>query len=564
MLIDLEIADLGIIDRAALGFTPGLNVLTGETGAGKTMVVSSLQWLLGGRADKDRVRRGARAAMVQARIAPVPGSAVDWADPDDEELLITREVGARGDDDTSAGRSRVRIAGRMAPVASLAEVLAPVVEIHSQHESLRLADAKVQRQVLDRWGGTAVAGARTAYDEAYQRWVAARTALEEATAASRDGAREADRLRVELEEIRAVDPVEGEEDDLDADIARLEHAEGLRVAANTAVEALTGDDGARDTMGTAVAALRDVVRHDQALAEVLQRLEAAVAEAQEVAIDLVAYGEDLDADPEALEATLSRRAAIGGLLRKYGPSTTEVRAYAEDAAARLELLDGGEERLAQLAEAAATAEADARATGATLRAARQAAGEALAAAVDGHLADLAMPDARMTVVLEEAEPGPEGADRVDFRLAANRGQPALPLGRSASGGERSRVALALRVALARADDTPVVIFDEVDAGIGGETALAVGRKLALLAADRQVICVTHLAQLAAFADTHFVVRKAASGDRTTTSVHRVTDAERVGELSRMLSGTGSDTARSHAEELLAEAGRQVATAPEPA
>lgn len=556
VLTDLEIAGLGIIDEIALSLAPGLNVLTGETGAGKTMVVTGLQWLLGARADRDKVRAGERAAVVQARFDGVPRSAGDWVDPEDGELLVTREVGARGDDATAAGRSRARIAGRLAPVATLSEVLEPVVEIHSQHESVRLADPSLQRRLLDRFGGTAVATARAAYDAAYAAWREAVRVLDQAERSSRDDARMADHLRAEVDEIAAVDPAEGEEDALDAEIGRLEHAESLRRAAVVATAALTGDDGARDALGAAVAAVRDVVDHDPQLAEPLARLEGALAEAQDVAFELDAYAEGLDADPESLDRALGRRAAIGGLLRKYGPTTGDVIAHLAQASDRLALVDGGDERLARLRAEAEEAEEAVTGAGAALTAARRTAAAALARIVDGHLAELSMPDARTTIAVEDASPGPDGADRVEFLLAANRGQPPLALGRAASGGERSRVALAVKVALADADDTPVMVFDEVDAGIGGETALAVGRKLARLAEGRQVLCVTHLAQLAAFADAHFVVTKAAQGDTTVTRVDRLSDEDRAVELSRMLSGaTESDAALSHARELLASAAR---------
>jgi DNA repair protein RecN (Recombination protein N) len=553
-LTDLEITDLGIIDHVALHLSPGLNVLTGETGAGKTMVVSGLQWLLGGRADRDRVRSGARAAVVEARFDGVPASAAAWADPDDDELLVSREVGARGDDGAAGGRSRARLAGRMAPVTALAEVLDPVVEVHSQHESVRLADAGVQRTLLDRYGGQPVRAALAPYRQAHAAWREAVARLDAAERAARADVREADRLRAEVEEIAAVDPALGEEDDLDEQIGRLDHAESLRAAAAAAAGAVVDEGGARDAVGLAVAALRDVVQHDQALGPPLARLEAALAEVQDVAFDLAGYAEDLDADPEALDAALSRRAAIGRLLRRYGPTTADVRAHLDQARTRLADVDGGEERLAELREDVATTAAAVARLGAALRDARRAAAAQLAAVVDAHLVDLAMPDARTAIAVEEAPPGPDGADRVEFLLAANRGQPALPLGRAASGGERSRVALAVKVALADADDTPVMVFDEVDAGIGGETALAVGRKLARLARGRQVLCVTHLAQLAAFADAHFVVSKSVAGASTVTAVVRLDDEDRVAELSRMLSGSGGGAAAlSHARELLAGA-----------
>ncbi|MGI9016627.1 MAG: DNA repair protein RecN [Euzebya sp.] len=551
MLTDLEIQRLGIIDHVSLALAPGLNVLSGETGAGKTMVVTGLQWLLGARADKDKVRVGADAAMVQARFDFVPDSALEWSDPDDDELLVSREVGGRGEDGQSAGRSRARVAGRLAPVAALGEVLLPVVEIHTQHESVRLGDAAVQRGLLDRYAGAEVQALLPPYTDAYNDWRQATAALQHAQESSQDDAREADRLRFEVAEITAVEPAQGEEDRLDSEIGRLQHAESLRSGSSQAGEYLTGEGGARDGLGSAVAAIREVAAHDPDLTPPLQRLEGVMAELQDVAFELADYADNLDSDPANLDRTLERRAAIGGLLRKYGPTTEDVLAYRRQAEERLDLVDGGEERLALLRDAVQQAQTTMLGVGTALRDARRVAAQRLAAIVDGHLAELSMPHARTTILVEEAPPGPHGCDRIEFLLAANRGQPALPLGGAASGGERSRVALAVKVALADADDTPVMVFDEVDAGIGGETAQAVGRKLARLARGRQVLCVTHLAQLAAFADAHFVVTKHSQANQTVTTVARLAPQERVAELSRMLSGDNHTTAAlSHAQELL--------------
>ena len=553
MLTDLEISGLGLIERLNLQLSPGLNVLTGETGAGKTMVVTGLQWLLGGRADREKVRTGADSAVLQARIEPVPKAAVEWAGSD-EELILMREVAGKTQDGGSTGRSRARVGGQLAPVSVLAEVLDGVVEIHSQHESIRLADADVQRQLLDRFGGAPVARIRARYDTAYDAWRGAADRLDDAAIAARDGAREADRLRVEVAEIEEVSPVAGEEDTLDSDIARLQYAEDLRDGAVAAGDAITGDGGARDLLGTAVAALREVAVHDPDLADPLSRLEAATDEVQDIGLDLSSYADGIAADPEALQDVLGRRAAIGRLLRKYGPGTREVLAYLSEASGKLLIIDGGEDHLDDLRQQLRAAAETLHTVGGELRAARRKAGARLAKAVDGHLTELSMPDARTQIEVDDVDPGPHGCDRIRFMLAANRGQPALPLGSAASGGERSRVALAVKVALADADDTPVMVFDEVDAGIGGETALAVGRKLARLARGRQVLCVTHLAQLAAFADTHHVISKHTTGGTTMTRITSLLEDERAGELSRMLSGASrTDAALTHARELLDQA-----------
>jgi DNA repair protein RecN (Recombination protein N) len=560
MLEELLIRNLGVIDEATLVLAPGLNVLTGETGAGKTMVVSALELLLGARADADRVRVGAGPLRVEGRFHPVPSTAADWADAADEDLVVAREVSA-GD---GGSRSRARLGGRLAPASALAEVLAGVVEVHGQGDTARLAAPAVQRELLDRSGGGAVATARSAYAEAYAAWRAAADELAGLEADDRERVRERDRLAYELAEIADVAPVPGEEDGLEAELRRLEHAEALRAAATTAAAAITDEGAARDGLGVAVAALRAVEGVDEALEDLRRRAEGLAAEAQDLALELGTYAEDVALDPARLEELRNRQGALTALCRKYGPSAAAVVAYAEQAQARLADLEGGQARLAELAGALPQLEAAVEAAAAGLRSARRAAGERLAATVDGHLAELAMTGARMQVEVEPVPPAAHGADRVSFVLAANAGAPSLPIAKAASGGERSRIALALRLALADADATPVLVFDEVDAGIGGATALAVGRKLAELARGgrgagpgRQVLCVTHLAQLAAFADAHFVVEKHAHPGRTTAAVRRLEEAERVSELSRMLSGTDSAAAAEHAAELRTKAVAQL-------
>lgn len=551
MLSELHIRDLGVIAAAALTLEPGLNVLTGETGAGKTMVVTGLELLLGARADADRIRPGAGTALVEGVFRPPPPDAADWVDAGDTELLAAREVTAEG----GGTRSRARLQGRLAPASALASALGPSCEVHGQHEHVRLADPAVQRRLLDRFGGAAVASALHDYQEAYRRWRSAAAELDNLRATARDRVREADRLAFELNEIDEVAPEPGEEAALDREATRLEHAERLQQAAAAAAAAIADEGGARDGLGACVALLRDVAALDRPLEQALQRAEGLAVEAQELALDLEAYAQDVESDPQRLEQIRERRAALARLLRKYGEDTAAVIAYAEDARRRLEGLHGGEQRLAALDAEVAELENAVTAAGAALRQARHTAGERLAAAVGDHLAELAMPQARLVVDVAGAPPGPDGADRLTLLLAANPGQPPLPVATAASGGERSRVALAVRLALADADDTAVLVFDEVDAGIGGETALAVGRKLAALARGRQVLCVTHLAQLAAFADAHFRIAKAVGEGVTSAVVERLSGETRLRELSRMLAGTGTETAVAHAAELLAQAGQ---------
>jgi DNA repair protein RecN (Recombination protein N) len=546
VLEELVIRDVGVLDRVDLQLGGGLTVVTGETGAGKTMIVSALDLLTGARAEGDQVRRGADVAVVEARLRPPPPGAGEWLSPGDEDLVVTREIGA--------GRSRVRIAGRLAPVSALAQTVGTALEHHGQFDTTKLATPAVQRELLDRWGGPVVTAALDAYRGAYQTWRTAGEQLAALEGGDRDRAREADRLAFEVAEIDAVDPRAGEEVELEADLRRLEHAEELITSAATAAEALAADGGARDSLGVAASALRGVRGMDDALEELSTRVEGLAAEAQDLAFSLSGYASGLELDPARLEDLRARRAGLARLVRKYGTDAAAVKAYAQDARTRLASLNTSDEQRAALAaEVTALAE---RLTqlGAALSDRRRDAGLRLSRAIEEHLSELAMAAARMTVAVEPTPPGPEGADRVTFLLAANPGEASLPLAKAASGGERSRVALAVRLALAAADQTPVLVFDEVDAGIGGAVALAVGRQLARLARGRQVLCVTHLAQLAAFADAHLVVSKVTVDGRTVASVRTLTEADRVEELARMLSGTpDSDAASHHAADLRARA-----------
>jgi DNA repair protein RecN (Recombination protein N) len=553
-LEELRIRDVGVIDEVTLHLAHGLNVLTGETGAGKTMVVSALELLRGARADADRVRAGAGTAVVEGRIHPVPEHAGEWAGPGDDDLVVAREVTSEG----GGTRSRARIGGRLAAVSALAEVMDALVEVHGQSDSARLASPALQRDLLDRFGGPAVAAAVADYRAAHDAWRSAEDEQAALRRDARDRARELDRLRFELGEIDTVEPEPGEDEQLDTELRRLEHAEALTSAAAGAAAAVADDGGARDALGSAVAALRAVAGVDEELEVLRGRAEGLAAEAQDLAMELARYAESVALDPERLEHLRGRRSALAGLTRKYGPDLGAVLAFAEEARADLRRLEGGEDREASLAGEVAELRAEVERTGGVLRRSRAAAGERLEKEVEGHLAELAMAGARMSVAVEEAEPGPAGADRVTYGLAANPGEPLLPLAKAASGGERSRVALAVRLALADVDATPIVVFDEVDAGIGGAVALEVGRKLAALARGRQVLCVTHLAQLAAYADAHFLVEKGATdtidGTRTSATVRRLEEGERATELSRMLSGSpDSALAAGHAAELRAAA-----------
>jgi DNA repair protein RecN (Recombination protein N) len=547
MLEELLIRDVGVIPEVAIQPAPGLNVFSGETGAGKTMVVAALGLLLGERADPDQVRAGADVATVEARLRPPPHSVRELITEGDDELVVAREV-AGGE---TSSRSRARVGGRLAPVSALAEGLGGAVELHGQAESTRLADPALQRQLLDRFGGSELAEVANGYAEAYRRLRDGEARLAQLHEQQAARSEEHQRLTAELTEIDAVNPQPGEEEALAAELTKLEHAETLVEAASAAAAAVTDDGGARDALGSAVAALRSGEDADESLAALRHRLEGASAEAQDVALELSGYADGLEADPERVEELRRRRAALAGLTRSYGPDLEAVIARAEHARARLTELGEGEQEAATIQAEVEAARTEVQEAGDALSAARREAGDRLVSEVADHLADLAMPQARMEVRVEPGEPGPNGLDRVAFDLAANAGEPAVALGKAASGGERSRVALAIRLALADADETPILVFDEVDAGIGGATAVAVGEKLARLARGRQVLCVTHLAQLAAYADAHFVVSKSTDNGRTAADVAALkTEDDRVSELARMLSGApDSEAALANAAEL---------------
>jgi DNA repair protein RecN (Recombination protein N) len=552
MLEELHIRGLGVIEDATLRFAPGLTVVTGETGAGKTMLVTALELLLGARADSSLVRAGAPAALAEAIVSPVPAEATGWVDADDEALIVSREIPADG-------RSRARIGGRLAPVGALEEVLGRFVEVHAQHEHVRLQRAEVQRRLLDRFAGDGHARTLAAYRDAHDRWRALVARRDRLTADARERARELDRLRFEVAEIDRAELDAEVDGSLDREVDRLAHAEEIRTAAGTAAAAL-GSDGAQDPVGVAVESLRRVPVDDPVLDELRERLGSLTAELTELAADLRGYGEAVEADPARLAELGERKRLVTGLCRKYGADVPAVLAYADEARERLAVLERDEADVGDLDAQVAVAHEEAIALASRLREGRREAGERLATVVDGHLGDLGMPHARTTIAvtpLPDDELTVDGGDRVAFLLAPNPGEPARPIAQAASGGERSRMSLAIEVALADVDDAQVLVFDEVDAGIGGATAMAVGEKLARLAAGagggvaRQVLCVTHLAQLAAFADVHHVVEKGLADGRTVTTTRHVADDDRVAELARMLGGDAASAAGSeHARELL--------------
>ncbi|HZG94543.1 MAG TPA: DNA repair protein RecN [Mycobacteriales bacterium] len=573
MLDEIRITGLGVIDDAVLELHPGFTVVTGETGAGKTMVVQGLGLLFGARFDSGLIRRGAARAAVEGRLRVEPDGVAATrardagADIEDGELLVSRTM-------TPEGRSRCHVGGRSVPVALVAELASSLVALHGQHDQQTLLRPAEQRQALDRFAGAALQQPLADYRTAYARWRAVTAQLEELTDTRRERAREADLLRFGIAEIEAVAPTAGEDAALAADLQRLGNADALSTGARDAHSALVSDPtaGTEVDATTLVAAARRsleaVSDHDPVLGELARRLAEASYLLADVAADLASYAESVDADPRRLAAAQDRQAALGQLTRKYAADLDGVIAWAADAARRLQELDSDDDQVEALAAERTrllgelTTLANAVSTG------RQQAADRFGAAVSGELVDLAMPHAAVSAAVSQDDVtaggltvagrsvafGPDGVDSVELLLAPHSGAPARPLHRGASGGELSRVMLAVEVVFAAADPVPTMVFDEVDAGVGGRAAVEIGRRLAQLARSHQVIVVTHLPQVAAFADRHLVVRKSDGGTVTSSDVTTLDDDGRVGELSRMLAGLEeSDLARGHAEELLAAA-----------
>ncbi|WP_289008307.1 DNA repair protein RecN [uncultured Thermomonospora sp.] len=565
MVEEVRIQGLGVIDEAVLELSPGFNVVTGETGAGKTMVVTSLGLLFGGRADPQRVRPGAGRATVEGRIVVDPAGRVAsrvaeaGAELDEDTLIITRSVSAEG-------RSRAHLGGRSVPVGLLIALADDLVAVHGQSDQQRLLQPGRQRAALDRYAGRELAAPLRAYTAAYQRHRKVTAQLEELTAQARERAAEAEMLRFGLEEIEKVDPKAGEDAELAAEAERLGNADALRTAATTAHQALLGDPDAAaltpaDVMtllGTARNALEGVRDHDPALGQLADRLAEAGYLISDAATELAAYAESVEADPIRLAAVQERRAELNALTRKYGPTLEDVLAWAQRSAARLAELEGDDERIERLRSEQAELEQRLGELAAELTAVRSRAAERFSAAVTEELTALAMPHARVVVnVTATEEFGPHGADEVEILLAPHPGAPPLPLHKGASGGELSRVMLAIEVVFAGADPVPTFVFDEVDAGVGGKAAVEIGRRLARLARTSQVIVVTHLPQVAAFADQHLLVAKSDDGSVTRSGVTVLDHEGRVRELSRMLAGLeDSELGRAHAEELLELAARE--------
>ncbi len=525
MLAELHVRDLGVIVDLQLVLEPGMTALTGETGAGKTLLVEAIDLLMGGRADAVLVRPGAAEARVEGRFVSADGA---------DETVLARAVPRNG-------RSRAYVDGRLATATELGELGAALVDLHGQHAHQSLLSPRAQRAALDRFAGVDLDPLTKAREQVKQ--------IDEALAGlggdARARAREVDLLGFQLSELETAHLDDPDEDaTLEVEEDTLADAVAHREAASAAYDALLGDRGGLDAVGQAMGA----VDGRRPFADVESRLRNLQAELAEVASDLRVAGDAIADEPERLDEVRARRRLLRDLCRKYGEQLSEVMAFESESRARLAELESHSVRVEALeAERERAVEAVNRAA-ASVAATRRRAAPGLGTQVQEHLRTLAMPGARLEVAVSGAGP----ADDVEFLLAANRGAAPLPLAKVASGGELARAMLAARLVLS--DAPPTLVFDEVDAGVGGEAALAVGRALAELAAAHQVLVVTHLPQVAAFADHQVVVSKDDAGAQTVAQARPVAGAERVVELSRMLSGQpDSDTARHHAEELLATA-----------
>ncbi|MGI5237692.1 DNA repair protein RecN [Dactylosporangium sp. CA-139066] len=584
MLEELRITGLGVIEDATLPLGPGLTVITGETGAGKTMVVTSLNLLFGGRADAGRVRADPGRATVDGRLtlpkhvrAAVESRISDaGAEVDDDgTLLMSRTL-------TAEGRSRAHVGGRTVPVALLSEVGERVFALHGQSDQLRLLRPAEQRGALDRYAGPEHEKLLGQFAELYGRWRAVEDDLADRRANARQRSQEADLLRLGLDEITRVDPQPGEDELLREEAQRLEHVEGLRSAAQLAHVALAGTgDGGDDVadvlslIATARRTLESQSGVDRVLGELAARLDEVATLAGDVSTELGTYLASLDADPGRLEEVYERRAALRALTRKYAEDVDGVVAWAEHARTKLAELDTSDELLEELDRERKRLHGEVAELAAVLSAARQEAAGRFAADVTVELAGLAMPHARIEVVVlpkpagngptiptasgADSGVGPDGGDDIELRLLPHPGAPAQPLQKGASGGELSRVMLAIEVVFAGAGGPPTLVFDEVDSGVGGTAAVEIGKRLARLAREHQVLVVTHLPQVAAFADRHLVVAKDTGGAVTTSGVRVVEHTDRARELARMLAGLpDSDLGIAHAEELLSVADREKA------
>lgn len=537
MIDELHVRDVALIRDASLAPSAGLTVLTGETGAGKSALLSAIKLLVGERADAGAVREGTDGLEVEGRFY------VRGGDPDG--CVVSRRVGADG-------RGRVRIDGRMGSVRELAEGVGATVDLCGQHEHQRLLQVQTHVEMLDAWVGEPAVAALARYREALVAAAEAARELERVRELSRTGAAALEEAEFVCRRIDEVDPAKGELADLEAKLPRAEHGDALLRSALGAREALAGEGGALDAIRDAASEIDDALRYDDALSKHADVLRSALLDLEDVAAELRDYADDLDFDPAELERMRGRWSELQGLLRSYGPTMADVFARRDEARGVVEAASDGGAAIERAQKAADAAEAWLADAARALDDVRREAAPRFSAAVSEQMARLEMGSAELEVAFERlprAEWSRRGASRAEFLYRPGAGLSARPLRKIASGGEVSRVMLALKVVLGESDSAETLVFDEVDAGVGGATAVALAGVLAELARTHQVIVVTHLAQVAVAADEHYLVSKSA-GDVPETTLTPISGEDRVREVARMLSGDTGEASLAHARELL--------------
>lgn len=543
MIDEIHVENIALIKCADLVPGPGLTVLTGETGAGKTALLSALKLLMGERADSATVREGSDGALVEGRL--FSGAR------DEEGFVIQRRLG-------SDGRSRVRVDGSLASVRELSEHVSPLIDLCGQHEHQRLLDPASHVGMVDAWAGAGVAEALAAYRDALARANEAARELERVEQASRTQGSRLEEARFALERISDVDPKPGELEELEERLPRVEHAESLACCANDAAEALTCEGGALDALNTAIAELSRMARVDVKLSEFADQLSGAAITVEDAAAELRRYRDSVDFDPAELAAAQERYSAFKGLLRQWGPHMEDVFARRDEAAELLSLVDDAEVRVRRARDARDAAEAELAEAARTLTKRRNAAAPRFCREVGKQMARLEMGRAELvwdSKPLARERWTVQGPTACELLYRSGAGMTPRPLRRIASGGELSRVMLASKVVLGEADAVDTLVFDEVDAGVGGSTARSLAQVLADLARTHQVIVVTHLAQVAVQGSVHYVVRRDDAADIPETSLIRVEGTDRIAEIARLLSGDATEESLAHAKQLLAEAGR---------
>ena len=551
MLTEISVENVALIEEATLELSPGLNAITGETGAGKTLLATALQMLLGTRARSEAVRAGAGRATIQgtfvlpeethaAIVTDALGDLAEEVDPEDG-LVLRRTL-------TRDGRSRCYVSGVAVPVRALASLGQRLVSYHSQREQVRLTEPAEQLAILDDFLDEGASRARGERESLWQTVERDRRELAEITASSEARLREVDFLRYQVSELESAGYSAGEVTDLTRERDRLRNVTDLLQSTTAAAAAVSSEDdgGAVDSVARATTELERASRYDESLAALLERLNGLSAELEDLLYELRSYVDELEADPNRLEVVEDRLAALRALERKYG----DVENYLQDARARLVRLENLDEETAELESRIAEGEGRLTELAARITAGRQRAADRLSEKVQENLADLNLAKTTFRAELVPATPGPSGTEGVEFVIRPNPGEPELPVRRYASGGELSRIMLAIRLAQERIEPGATYVFDEVDAGIGGETATAVGAKLRELGQRNQVLTITHLPQIASEASSHVVVTKEEAGGRTITRIRRVEGEERRRELARMLSGRVDEASLAHASELL--------------